>query len=344
MLNWTLPSVLAIAVSWTALTSSSTIAEGQERVPGEALAVQAESTASATGRLTLPAKAPDWFLGGEVSIDDAIVQFQLHGKNLRYPYPADYSAMTAEERRAWFTAFKKTKAYEDHQLKLKKSYENRLIIEVPVDVDGVFLASGLEPGRYDVLPLIPHAKSTKRLRQQQAWAGNRGTQIVIKTRDQKTDLGTLALEYSNVVMPGDIAPQWKAQDFEGNPVQLSDFRGKYVLLDFWATWCIPCIEEIPNLKEIYRFHGGDRFEIIALSLDKSIDLPIDFNKTRRSPYTQLYAGSWFETETVTRDFGIKSVPSIWLIGPDGKVIARDLRDEALKDAVKKAVNLPPTTD
>ena len=344
MPNWKKNAILTAAVVSTLLTTSTVLGDDKPAASEQAPAVQAEQMASVSGVLTLPEEVPDWFLGGEMSLDKAIVQLEKHGKSHRLPYPSNYSTMTIEARKEWFAAFKKTQAYKDHQEKVREAYENRLIIEVPVNADGTFLATGLEPGRYNVFPIIPHANSTKKLRQQQAWAANRGKQITIQSKKQQLKMGMLNLEYFNVVMPGDTAPQWTAKDFEGNTVKLSDFKGKYVLLDFWATWCTPCIAEIPNLKETYKAHGGDQFEIIALSLDQSMDLPIEFTKTNPSPYTQLYAGAWFDTETVTRDFGIKSVPSIWLIGPDGKVIARDLHGQALKDAVKKSLSKTPATN
>ena len=142
---------------------------------------------------------------------------------------------------------------------------------------------------------------------------------------------------NNVVMPGDIAPTWIAKNYDDEVIQASDFRGKYLILDFWATWCGPCIAEIPNLEKIYREFGGDQLEIVGLSIDDKLELPSEFLDNRPTTYPQGYLGAWNDGEKTTQAFGIRSVPSIWLIGPDGRVVARDLAGEKIEIAVRSAL-------
>src|ERR1700678_4109474 len=71
---------------------------------------------------------------------------------------------------------------------------------------------------------------------------------------------------------GDVAPEIAANTIDGKPLKLSDYRGKYVLLNFWATWCGPCVAEVPNFKAVYAAFGSDeRFAMINLSLDGTAD-------------------------------------------------------------------------
>jgi thiol-disulfide isomerase/thioredoxin len=136
---------------------------------------------------------------------------------------------------------------------------------------------------------------------------------------------------------GDPAPPLVAKTLDGEPLALGDYRGKYVLLDFWATWCTPCVAEIPHLKGVYEAFGKDeRFVMIGLSLDEEIEAPRRFVKDRDIPWVQVFLGGGAES-SVARHYGVESIPATFLIGPDGKVIARDVRGEKLKEVVSQAL-------
>lgn len=333
-----------------ALTSSGTVfADQQEGAPPKEPAVaaeeaeQAQATGTITGVIALPDQTPDWYRGGELAFADAVARIESVPQPTPMKRPDNYREMTREERKAWFDAYKLTQEYKDYRAAAMEAYKNRQIFEFPVNADGSFEATGLEPGRYNVITLFPHTDATEEHKVRQSWAT--GTkQVVIKEAGQAINTGPLKMRLSNVLMPGEEAPAWTATDLEGNEVSLADFQGKYVLLDFWATWCGPCIAEMPNLKQTYETYGGEQFEVVALSLDKTIDLPIKFLEKKPAPYTQLYLGQWNVDETTARAYGVNGIPSIWLIGPDGKVVARDLRGEDLRNAVKEAVGTAPATN
>lgn len=298
---------------------------------------QVEETGTITGRIVLPPEVPDWFRGGAMSPKDAIVVVEGMYRGPRMERPANYREMTTDQRKAWFAEFQKTDAYKEYDQKRREAYESRPISKFPVAADGTFTVKGLKLARYNVIPVIPHPAAKGKELASQSW-GSAFRQIVLSEERKSMNVGKMELKLNNVTMPGDVTPSWTASNYNGEQIQSSDFRGKFLILDFWATWCSPCIAEIPNLEKIHKELGGDRLEIIGLSIDEKLELPSDFLENRPTSYPQGYLGAWNATEKTTQAFGIQSVPSIWLIAPDGRVVARDLAGDKIGVAVRSALN------
>lgn len=141
----------------------------------------------------------------------------------------------------------------------------------------------------------------------------------------------------DAISSGEQAPDFTAKTLEGKTFKLSDYRGKYVLLDFWATWCGPCRGETPNLKSVYEKYGKrEDFVMIGLSLDKEVEKPLAYAKENGCEWVDGFLGDWGK-DTVTKKYGVHGIPSIFLIGPDGKIIADSLRGEEIKQAVATAL-------
>ena len=118
---------------------------------------------------------------------------------------------------------------------------------------------------------------------------------------------------------------------DGVSVSLSDFvgKGKYVLVDFWASWCMPCRKEAPVIAEVYKKYKGDRFEIVGVAvMDKRSDT---LNAIKEDGYTwpQILDAQAIPLEL----YGIQGIPHIILFGPDGTILARNLRGDNLKNKI-----------
>ncbi|RZM22011.1 MAG: AhpC/TSA family protein [Pedobacter sp.] len=138
------------------------------------------------------------------------------------------------------------------------------------------------------------------------------------------------------VSVGQNALDFTINNLEGKPVNLSDFKGKYVLLDFWASWCMPCRQENPNIVKAYNAFKDKNFTIIGISLDKD---PAAWKKAIQDDnltWTHVSDLKDFESPTA-RLYQIESIPSSFLIDPSGKIIAKNLRGEELEAFLSKTL-------
>jgi thiol-disulfide isomerase/thioredoxin len=125
------------------------------------------------------------------------------------------------------------------------------------------------------------------------------------------------------------APEFTALSMESKEIRLENFRGKYVLINFWATWCAPCIAELPYLREVQKKYGArSDFAILSLSVDKTLAEPKDFVAKNNMSWTQGYLGELNST-SVPDSYGIGGIPALFLVDPEGRLIGRDFKANTL---------------
>jgi peroxiredoxin len=132
-------------------------------------------------------------------------------------------------------------------------------------------------------------------------------------------------------MVGKPAPAFATQDVKGQAIRLAAFRGKYVLVDFWATWCAPCVGELPRLQAAHEAYHNLGFEIIGVSLDESKTAVTDFASARKIPWAQIHNAS--SAADLVEAYGVSSIPATYLVDPEGMITRIDLRGKALDDTL-----------
>ncbi len=145
--------------------------------------------------------------------------------------------------------------------------------------------------------------------------------------------GALRADEKKPLDLGDPAPDFTFVDFENKEHKLSEFRGKNVLLDFWATWCGPCIGEIPTLRAVHEELKDKNFVVLSVSIDKSVETAKKYVAKNKMPWTQGWVKGAWKSEPVKK-YGIEGIPSMWLIDEDGKIKASDLCGEEAKTAAR----------
>ncbi|MEY2877783.1 MAG: hypothetical protein RLZZ15_163, partial [Verrucomicrobiota bacterium] len=139
---------------------------------------------------------------------------------------------------------------------------------------------------------------------------------------------------------------------DGRAVDLAKLRGKVVLVDLWATWCGPCIAELPNIKQVYAAYREHGFEIVGIALENGRLLPADtpeqhaekmakaakvlndFTAKNEMPWPQYFDGKYWQNDLAQR-FAITAIPAMFLLDREGRVVSTNARGEALEREVRR---------
>jgi thiol-disulfide isomerase/thioredoxin len=138
------------------------------------------------------------------------------------------------------------------------------------------------------------------------------------------------------LVPGAQFPDFLERDLAGKLFSIADYKGKVVLVDFWATWCPPCLAEMPNVIAAYNKHHDRGFEIIGVSLDDDKSTLERFIKDSKMPWPEYFDGLHWKNKLAVK-YGVQSIPSNYLLDGSGKIIGYNLRGDELEAAVAKAL-------
>jgi thiol-disulfide isomerase/thioredoxin len=162
-----------------------------------------------------------------------------------------------------------------------------------------------------------------------------GTQFVVLIERQEAKAAE-SKKIQDTLAIGTKFPGFNEQDINGNPISVSNYKGKVVMIDFWATWCGPCRGEVPNVVATYQRYHNKGFEIVGVSLDQDKQKLLDYTQQQNMAWPQFFDGLGWNNKLAIR-YGVESIPASYLLDGNGNIIAKDLRGEELEAVVAKAV-------
>ena len=195
------------------------------------------------------------------------------------------------------------------------------------DKDGRFELRNMPSGRIAIsLHKIDHLGSGGK-----RW--NKVDTIDLTNKKELSYMAELEMEECASLSVGDMAPEFEAKKLDGTTFRLSDYRGKKaVLIDFWATWCGPCIDEIPMIKSIAETYRDQGLEVVGVSLDRDEQALRDFVKEENLSYVQVFEKE--KSQTIAKSYGVWGIPSVFLVNKNGVINAMHLRGNRTEEAVK----------
>ena len=146
-----------------------------------------------------------------------------------------------------------------------------------------------------------------------------------------------SLALSAQVKVGQPAPEISLPNAKGDTLTLSSFKGKVVLIDFWASWCRPCRESNPHVVKLYEKYKDKGFEVFGVSIDNNKSSWLKAVKRDKIPYTQVIDGEGWDAPTAMR-YGVDAIPATFVLNKDGKIEAINLEGPELEEKIKELLH------
>jgi len=306
--------------------------------PGQTLVINLGGTGRpVVGRATLP---PDY--NGTVDWPRSLGDLSASWDVPDPPYPKNWNSMDGDAKRKWWQEDQVAKAFRKKYVEQQIQRANTQIA-FRVSPDGSFRVEDVRAGTYELTVDVSKPPAETRYGPDEdedlGWLCHRFTVPKMEggRSDEPLDLGQLEITVRKNLNVGDVAPAFEVPTLDGKTVRLSDYRGKVVLIDFWATWSEPRTQLTPRLKAVYKtFRDNDRFVMIGLNFDEDAEAVKDYVKQNGFKWTQGFLGDWYEAK-LPAEYGVRDVPAMFLIGPDGKIVAKELLPPAIENAVRQAL-------
>ncbi|HVU08658.1 MAG TPA: TlpA disulfide reductase family protein [Verrucomicrobiae bacterium] len=163
-----------------------------------------------------------------------------------------------------------------------------------------------------------------------------GTAFVTNLEKQEA-AAAAAKKIQDGLVVGAKFPDFNEVDLDGKSLSIANYKGKVVMIDFWATWCPPCRGEIPNVVATYEKYHNKGFEIIGVSLDQDKAKLLNYTKDQKMTWQQFFDGQGWSNKLAVK-YGVESIPATFLLDGNGAIIDKDLRGDDLTQAVAKALD------
>jgi peroxiredoxin len=281
-------------------------------------------------------------LAGRTDLQFSLCMIGAKKDSLEPTMPDDIAHSSLKEQAKWWDAFEKTadaKTLADAQKKqLEKVWTTMHGFEV--EPDGSFRIEDVTAGTYTIDFDVLQKAGADRPRKRLGYGQGEFTVPAMPgdCSDEPLNIASVETKMFDEIEVGDVAPDFVVKTLDDRTLRLSDFRGKVVLVDFWATWCGPCLGNTEILKQIYRTFGSDsRFAMIGLSQDPKPNAPIRYIAQHEMKWHQGFLGN-ADGEAVAQAYHIEGIPAFFLIGPDEKLLAKPKWDgEDLKEKIERAL-------